>query len=36
MAREGASFEEILKHYYTGVKVAAVPPPSHASSLAGP
>jgi peptidoglycan hydrolase-like amidase len=26
MARAGASFEEILKHYYTGVRVTSLEP----------
>jgi stage II sporulation protein D len=36
MARAGASFEEILKHYYTGVSVAALAPPPHATPPGGP
>jgi stage II sporulation protein D len=36
MARAGASFDEILKHYYRGVSVAALAPPPHAAAPGGP
>ena len=35
MARAGASFEEILKHYYTGVAVSSLTPLSPAGAAVG-
>jgi hypothetical protein len=37
MARAGASFEDILKHYYTGVSVASLRSPvAEASTIGAP